>query len=108
MTPAELLLAAADRIDQARADATPGPWFGEGDWVDAVRSSVAGFWHPLRNPADAAWIALLNPDTGGHIAALLRHIGNAMHAEQVSTSLLELRAVDAALTLARAILGGDR
>lgn len=104
MTPAELLLAAADRIDQTRADTTPGPWafrYEAGGYVTAEYDDVCEVSHD----GSGAWIALLNPQTGEHIADLLR--GAAEDIESRGGVLM--RPIERqALALARAILGGDR
>lgn len=105
MTPAELLRAAADRIDQSRADATPGPWT-----ASSPAAAVWSVYDPRELPAaeycdegDAAWIALLNPQVGGHLAALLRTVAENDFADlgfaQTCTSI-----GSDALALARAIL----
>jgi hypothetical protein len=132
MTPAELLLAAADRIDQALAAATPGPWYiGVDDcaWISIATNNradplvqsersgwpVAATGHGETAEADAAWIALLNPQVGEPLAALLRMIG-AWHSEGFDTCSGIDRTnypdavkdiTDDALALARAILGED-
>lgn len=94
MTPSELLVAAADRIDQA-AQAAGGEAIADGlaNWFDA--DLMTGDFAP----ADAVWIALLNPQTGEHIAALLR--------KQAQIFQWFNECDDDALALARAVLGHD-
>lgn len=116
-TPAELL-AAADRTDQAGADATPGPWIVVpdhiGNWA-VVQSRQYVTEVTEEREADAAWIALLNPQTGGHIAALLRTLARIGDkpvvlptASDTDVDALDFSALyDDALALARSILGGD-
>lgn len=112
MTPADELLAAADRIDQTRAgverDHQGGPWHGvESGPITKVRACDSSLiadvvhWSDGAGPAAAAWIALLNPQTGQHIAALLQMAAD--HAKGRGAACGSC--VDTALALARAING---
>lgn len=71
-TPADRLLAAADLLDELAGEATEGPWFNTRDgevknarnW-DVVDRMGAG-------SKDARYIALMGPEVGKALTALLR------------------------------------
>lgn len=67
MSPAERLRAAADLIERTGAAATPDPPEHEIRWFDADFIARDGY-----SAADAAWIALVGPDTAPALAAWLR------------------------------------
>ncbi|MFC7929146.1 hypothetical protein [Streptomyces cinereoruber] len=73
-TPAEELRAAAQKLRETVAAASPGPWTVN-DWGNvqtARHEEVAEVW-PLQSKPDAnaAYIALMGPDVGQHLADLL-------------------------------------
>jgi hypothetical protein len=87
VTPAEELIAAADRLDGLMADLTPTPWqvlfeCPEGDhhhdwdevWIGGPnRETVAGLNERYTSgPRDAAYIAAMNPLVGKALADLMR------------------------------------
>lgn len=79
MTPAEELAAAADKLDALVVGATEGPWRellmgSEGSKVLAGGNTVSTARHVAlaRGPADAAYIAAMNPLVGKALAEMLR------------------------------------
>lgn len=91
-TPSALLLAAADRIKDLAAAATPGPWFTHDTHLNAgghTATVLSGTypegqlrawlptwshkpWDEARNVwNDARWIAALSPAVGPDLSALL-------------------------------------
>jgi len=77
VTPSELLLAAADRIRDLAAAASPGLWLVDRHYVDAMpalyeRTLVCIAKSDGRAERDAAWIAALSPAVAPHLEAWLR------------------------------------
>lgn len=122
MTPAEVLAAAADKLDAlAGNDLTPGPWTVEfecpegehhHDWDEVWiaghrRSTVAGLNERYTAaPRDAAYIAAMNPLVGKALADLLRaHAEVAATLEQMLTP--EGPPTGHVYELARLIIGGE-
>lgn len=82
MTPAARLRAAADLIERTGAETTPGPWFA--DTLNERAEVWANYTETNGVPSkrwvadtrygdiNAAWIALLGPDTAPALAAMLR------------------------------------
>lgn len=111
--PAERLRAAADLIERTGAAATPGPWWvapterGDvfaGDWRVADTWPGVGL-HPESEVsvlANAAWIALLGPDTAPHLAMWLN-----TQADHVDLRGTDCMCCDAAVAFADLILRGE-
>lgn len=91
MTPSELLLAAADRIRDLAAQATPRKWqsfatLNGGASVLALQSDGPG--SPITGgdiaaaevEADGAWIAALSPAVAPHLEAWLRSTASLLEA----------------------------
>lgn len=98
-SPAEILRAAAARLEQAAAKAEPGPWYTEPDDLDRgheVWSRKTGHM-PARGhcESDAAWIAMMSPVIAEPLSAWL---------EQAADELTEVYWGNAYL-VALAILG---
>jgi hypothetical protein len=83
MTPAEILLAAADRVRDLAAAATPGPWANGSDRsiVSVLPKGLTRFLPPQRwglkvaskvDDVDREWIAALSPAVAPHLEAWLR------------------------------------
>jgi hypothetical protein len=82
MTGAELLRAAADRLDELAGKATPGPWHVEcshGDpaaqvhlVTDVMRDRYGNNSVSTDDHATAAYIAAMHPEVGKALAAWLR------------------------------------
>jgi hypothetical protein len=116
-TPAELLTAAADKLDALLAGTTPGPWaiwrdldhqgfHTVGDLAGVVPDGAvesAGEANPTAHvyvEPDAAYIAAMHPGVGRALAALLRRHG------QIAVGWTDTEEVfPEELRLARAILG---
>lgn len=92
MEPSALLTAAADRVRDLAAQATPGTWSAkdmaeEGHpgvwWVDCVHEDDAGTtWTTIAdletvNPAaDARWVAAMSPEVAPHLERWLREVAD--------------------------------
>ncbi|MBF8187360.1 hypothetical protein ITP53_16790 [Nonomuraea sp. K274] len=137
MSTSDELKAAAAKIRVAARGATAGPWKATPVWSPdaAVTSAVYSHAHPtgtpesevvasgqkrypkggLRNPCNALWIAMANPDLAEPLAALLEHFASRYErmsemfgapaggpSERLAAGKPELHA-DFALAVARAI-----
>jgi len=92
MTPSEKLQAAADRIRDLAAAATPGSWKHEYGVVQedesvtyAVEADSDHWVGELRTAGDAAWVAALCPAASPALEAILR---SAAHDVEVSSMVL--------------------
>ena len=98
-SPAEILRAAAARLEQAAAKAEPGPWYTEPDDLDRghdVWSRTTGHMPAFGlSENDAAWIAMMSPVIAEPLSAWL---------EQAADELTEVYWGNAYL-VARVILG---
>jgi len=123
VTPAEELRAAATKLRETAAKATPGPWhiregnevssnviarsehmvIDGGGWTDGSKAVVYG----AALNTDAAWIALASPALAEPLAALLELQAKvfAMLTDSVAPDFAEAYSLPA-LTLARLINGG--
>jgi hypothetical protein len=95
VTPSDLLSAAADRVRDLAAQATPGPWRQHDGWWPGTLGVVASVLSGEDNDtqvrallptfedepnsdarnvrADAAWVAAMSPEVAPHLEAWLRH-----------------------------------
>lgn len=120
-TPAEILTAAADKLDGLLADdrLTPAPWDAsdvdapDGEWtIDSpadghqVASLAPCGAHPHRAAADAAYIEAMHPGVGRALVALLRAACGGNDIDGYDSEQVE-RYFGEELRLARAVLGGD-
>lgn len=99
-TPAELLTAAADRLEQLITEATPGPWTAHDDglvWPERMGDPVSG----SAQLADAEFIAAMSPTVGRALVALLRGMAFWYFGRGPEWPL----GTDSLQALARAILG---
>lgn len=118
MTPSELLSAAADRVRDLAAAATPGPWAepyyddnpgDEGWWVHNGREGMrehavcVTFALNPRDEADTRWIAALSPAIAEPLEALFR--AAADKAEWLTRRGKRVDAGWPPLALARVVVG---
>lgn len=91
MTPVEELRAAAAKLRQMAANASPGPWsagseadgtfyhrYGERGWLVTGPAGSPEMEDSETGKADASWIALMGPKAAGPIAALLEHYAESV------------------------------
>jgi hypothetical protein len=100
-TPQDKLTRAAEVLRETAAKATPGPWVWQDGWscVELVHPQEFGgmpahpanvlksqseHWPPSRH--DAAWIALMSPELGAHIAAWLERCAEDYRSERKAQS----------------------
>jgi hypothetical protein len=112
LSPAETLLAAADRIKDLAARAVVGPWAQS---LDAVYAGPDEAWKvaDCHTSPTAAWIAALSPSVAEPIEAWLRHSAAMWEADTRRADLIGVAPggfyigvlEEQALTLARAVLG---
>lgn len=81
-SPAEILRAAAARLEQAAAKAEPGPWYTEPDDLDRghdVWSRKTGHMPAFGlSESDAAWIATMSPVMAEPLAAWLKQAADEL------------------------------
>ena len=104
MTPSELLLAAADRLETLARDANSITSPHEEAWYVVGEGGATAPWSRFadENPEDAAFIATMDPSVALAVAAWLRETGEAA-ALQERLNLSPLANVRA-LAVARAVL----
>lgn len=123
MTPAEVLAAAADKLDALASGASDGPWRdllmgSEGSKVLAGGNTVSTARHIAlaRGSGDATYIAAMNPLVGRLLAQVLRRFTDACERDSRPTHDQWSRpqrvddripGLTAALDLARLIIGGE-
>lgn len=125
MTPAEVLAAAADRLDALVAEATGGPWSAHyvsalhtdaGAWVGAPGERttdgvyVASTANAVEGLGDAAYIAAMNPLVGKALSKVLRREAETL-AQSARTPVFDGRTLmlpdEHLLEIARLIVGGE-
>lgn len=106
MTPAEVLTAAADKLEARLKHATPGPWevFGDGGHRLTIVGGADREYGVVEdyelNPDDAHYLAAMNPLVGKALAEWLRTA-----ARNASEHMLGWDRE--AVVLARLIIGGE-
>lgn len=123
-SPSDLLVAAADRVRDLAAQATPGPWrqhdthltmgghtatvmCGEGNDVALVAWLPTWNHEPWDNSrlpfTTARWIAALSPEVAPHLETILREYARC--AAELNYAIERAPEGKAVLALARSILG---
>jgi hypothetical protein len=82
-SPSDLLVAAADRIRDLAAAATPGVWIADRHYVDSmpepdVRALVCVVKSDSKASDDAQWVAALSPAVAPTIEKWLRDVAREM------------------------------
>lgn len=109
MTPAEVLAAAADRLDKLAGEAEQGPWAPRS--FEILHGVVSAHEHiaSTETPIEAQYIAAMNPLVGKALAEVFRSEAQAFRGgEQRGFDGADLYRVNPRLmALARLIIGGE-
>lgn len=125
MTPADVLAAAADKLDARLKHTTPGPWevFGDGDRRLTIVGGADREYGVVEdyelNPDDAHYLAVMNPIAGKALVPVLRafseaYVRETRHFHEMWNEAARERMIGdkfpgftETLALARLIIGGE-